>query len=164
MQQVYPEYTGNYGFFNDLDFMSRDAGRFFLAGSVFAFIGVAAGAFGAHGLRDTLPADLLEVFETAARYQMYHSFALLVAAILISRWPSRAAVAAGWLFTVGILIFSGSLYLLALTGIRWLGAITPLGGVAFLAGWSSLGLAGWRAGSAVADHDERPRNVGRLQA
>ncbi len=144
--------------------MNRDGRRFFVAGALFAFIAVAAGAFGAHGLRDILPADLLEVFETAARYQMYHSFALLVAAILISRWASRAARTAGWLFIAGILIFSGSLYILALTGIRWLGAVTPLGGVAFLAGWLCLAAAAWRGELAKDDAPAPPRNVDRVHA
>jgi uncharacterized membrane protein YgdD (TMEM256/DUF423 family) len=118
---------------------------FWLLGSVFGFLAVAAGAFGAHALRARLPADLLEVFETGARYQMYHALALLAAGWLAAQWPSAAATAAGWLFTAGIVIFSGSLYLLALSGVRWLGAITPIGGVALLAGWVALALAALRA-------------------
>lgn len=108
---------------------------FALAGSVSAFIAVAAGAFGAHALRARLPADLLAVFETAARYQVYHALALLAVAIAAARWPGLPIRAAGWLFIGGTILFSGSLYLLALTGTRWLGAITPLGGLLFLAGW-----------------------------
>lgn len=145
LQQVYPTRSGKYGFSNDLDFMTRDGRGFFVAGALFALVGVAAGAFGAHGLRSILPADLLDVFETGVRYQMYHSFALLIAAMLIPRTAGSLAQVAAWLFVAGILIFSGSLYLLALTGVRWLGAITPLGGVAFLAGWSCLAVAAWRA-------------------
>ena len=120
---------------------------FWLLGCLFGFAAVAAGAFGAHALRARLAPEMLAVFETGARYQMYHALALLAAAWVASQWPSGAATAAGWLFTAGIVLFSGSLYLLALTGTRWLGAITPLGGVAFLAGWVALALAGWRLGS-----------------
>ena len=114
---------------------------FFSLGSFSAFIAVAAGAFGAHALRGRLPADSLAVFETAARYQMYHALALLAVAWASTRWSVNLSQWAGWLFTAGTVLFSGSLYLLALTGIRWLGAITPLGGVAFLAGWICLGLS-----------------------
>jgi len=99
---------------------------------------VALGAFAAHGLKATLSPDLLVVFETGVRYQMYHAFALFAAAWGWARWPSRAFMFAGWLFVAGITVFSGSLYLLALSGARWLGAITPLGGLAFLAGWLCL--------------------------
>ena len=116
-----------------------------MTGALLAFFGVAAGAFGAHLLRSIVPTDLLAVFETGARYQMYHSFGILIVALTMSRWPSRLTLAAGRLFILGILLFSGSLYLLALTGIRWLGAITPLGGVAFLTGWACLALAAWRS-------------------
>ena len=114
---------------------------FWILGSLFGFLAVAAGAFGAHALRARLAPDLLAVFETAARYQMYHALALLVVAMAAARWPDPAFRAAGWLFTAGIVVFSGSLYLLALTGVRWLGAITPLGGLAFLGGWIALALA-----------------------
>lgn len=99
---------------------------------------MAAGAFGAHGLRARLSPDLLAVFETGARYQMYHALALLAVGWAVTRWPGPWPVRAGWLFLVGTLLFSGSLYALALTGVRWLGAITPLGGVALLAGWTCL--------------------------
>jgi uncharacterized membrane protein YgdD (TMEM256/DUF423 family) len=99
---------------------------------------VALGAFAAHGLKVTLTPDMLAVFETGVRYQMYHAFALFAAAWGWARWQGRVFVIAGWLFVAGIAIFSGSLYLLALTGTRWLGAITPLGGLAFLAGWLCL--------------------------
>ena len=114
---------------------------FFGLGSASAFLAVAAGAFGAHGLRARLAPDLLAVFETAARYQMYHALALLAAAWAVSRWPGALPQWAGWLFVTGSVLFSGSLYLLALSGQRWLGAITPLGGAAFLAGWVCLALA-----------------------
>lgn len=111
---------------------------FFGAGCVAALLGVALGAFGSHALKAALPPDLLAVFETAVRYQMYHAFALLAAAWAWARWPRRALVVAGWLFIAGIVFFSGSLYLLALTGLRVLGAVTPVGGLAFLAGWLCL--------------------------
>jgi uncharacterized membrane protein YgdD (TMEM256/DUF423 family) len=107
-------------------------------GAVSAFLAVALGAFAAHGLRTRLPADLLQVFEVAVRYQMYHALALIAVAWASTRWPGPAAAAAGWLFVAGTLIFSGSLYALSLSGARWLGAITPLGGACFLLGWIAL--------------------------
>ena len=113
-------------------------------GAASAFISVAAGAFGAHGLRARLAPDLLAAFETGARYQMYHALGLMAAAFALSRWPGPWPVRAGWLFVAGTVLFSGSLYTLALTGIRWLGAVTPFGGVAFLAGWVCLLLAARR--------------------
>ncbi|MBC7929647.1 MAG: DUF423 domain-containing protein [Rubrivivax sp.] len=118
---------------------------FFLIGAVSAFVGVALGAFGAHGLRDRLGADMLATFEIGVRYQMYHAFALIAAAWAATRWPGALASAAGWLFVAGTIIFSGSLYILSLTGQRWLGAITPLGGLAFLAGWLCLAAACWKS-------------------
>ena len=118
---------------------------FFALGAVLAGLAVAAGAFGAHGLRDRLAPDLLAVFETAARYQMYHALALLAVAWAVERWPDGAASVAGWFFVAGIAVFSGSLYVLALTGTRWLGAVTPLGGLCFLVGWALLAWSVWRA-------------------
>jgi len=120
---------------------------FALAGSISAFIAVAAGAFGAHALRARLGPDLLAVFETGSRYQMYHALALFAVAIAAVRWPDSPARVAGWLFITGTVLFSGSLYALALTGTRWLGAITPLGGLCFLAGWASLAYAAVKGGS-----------------
>lgn len=117
---------------------------FFALGSASALLAVAAGAFGAHGLRSRLTPDLLVVFETGVRYQMYHALALLAVAWALTRWPGPWPVRAGWLFVVGTLLFSGSLYALALSGARWLGAVTPFGGVAFLAGWVCLVLAAAR--------------------
>jgi len=117
---------------------------FFLLGGLSGMIAVAAGAFGAHSLRDHLSADLLAIFETGARYQMYHALALLLTAWAATRWPGSLTLVAGWLFVAGTLIFSGSLYALSLSGARWLGAVTPLGGVAFIAGWLCLALAAWR--------------------
>ncbi|HEU5041097.1 MAG TPA: DUF423 domain-containing protein [Gemmatimonadales bacterium] len=114
---------------------------FFTLGAASAFIAVGAGAFGAHALRARLDPAMLAVFETGARYQMYHALGLLAVAWAVARWPGVWAGWAGWLFVAGTLLFSGSLYGLALSGVRWLGAITPLGGVAFLAGWICLALA-----------------------
>ena len=117
---------------------------FAVLGALLACLAVGAGAFGAHGLRGRLTPELLDVVETAARYQMYHALGLLAVAWAADRWPGGATAAAGWLFVVGIVLFSGSLYLLSLTGTRWLGAITPLGGAAFLAGWLALAWAIWQ--------------------
>jgi uncharacterized membrane protein YgdD (TMEM256/DUF423 family) len=117
--------------------MSQDR-LFATLGAASAFVAVGAGAFGAHGLRARLSPDLLAVFETGARYQMYHALGLLAVAWAATRWPGPWPVRAGWLFLAGTVLFSGSLYALALTGVRWLGAVTPLGGVAFLAGWLCL--------------------------
>ncbi len=111
---------------------------FFALGSLSGLLGVAAGAFGAHGLRERLAPEMLAAWETAARYQLIHALALLAVAWAATRWPGAATTAAGWLFLAGTLLFSGSLYLLSLSGVRWLGAITPIGGVAFIAGWACL--------------------------
>lgn len=118
----------------------------FAAGALAGGIGVALGAFGAHGLKARLAPDLLAVFETGVRYQIYHALALLALGWAVSRWPSGWLTAAGWLFVAGIALFSGSLYLLALTGVRWLGAITPLGGIAFIVGWLALAVGALRSG------------------
>ncbi len=118
---------------------------FFGLGSLSAALAVMLGAFGAHALRARLAPDLLDTFETGVRYPMYHAFALLAVAFALSRFPQTSLLnVAGWLFIAGTLLFSGSLYLLALTGTRWLGAITPLGGAAFIAGWLCLALAVWQ--------------------
>ena len=114
---------------------------FFSIGALSALISVAAGAFGAHALRGRLTPEYLAAFETAARYQMYHALGLLAVAWAITRWPGALLAWAGWLFVTGTVLFSGSLYILAVTGTRWWGAVTPLGGVAFLAGWLCLVLA-----------------------
>jgi uncharacterized membrane protein YgdD (TMEM256/DUF423 family) len=116
--------------------------RTFLAlGAISAAISVAAGAFGAHALKARLSPDLLAIFETGARYQMYHAVGLALAAWAASRAPGAAAAWAGWLFVAGTVLFSGSLYALALSGVRALGAVTPFGGVAFIAGWLALAAA-----------------------
>jgi uncharacterized membrane protein YgdD (TMEM256/DUF423 family) len=114
---------------------------FFSVGALSAMLATAAGAFGAHSLRGRLSPEYLAVFETATRYQMYHALALLAVAWAVNRWPGPLPIWAGWLFMVGTVLFSGSLFALALTGARWWGAVTPLGGVAFLAGWVSLALS-----------------------
>jgi len=118
---------------------------FAVLGALSAFIAVAGGAFGAHALKASLRPELLAILETAARYQMFHALALLAVAWACTRWPGRATLASGWCFVAGTLIFCGSLYALALTGVRALGAITPLGGVLFLAGWLLLAWVAWRA-------------------
>ncbi len=110
-----------------------------LLAALAGFLGVGLGAFGAHGLRSRLSPDMLAVFETAVRYQMYHALALLLTAAAIGRiGDARLLVIAGWFFVAGIVLFSGSLYALALTGVSMLGAITPIGGLAFLIGWACL--------------------------
>jgi len=114
---------------------------FMFVGALMGFIGVGLGAFGAHALRGRLSPEMLAVFETAVRYQMYHAIALLAVAAFMARAEGRAVMVAGWSFIAGILIFSGSLYALAMTGVTMLGAVTPIGGVAFLAGWIALAIA-----------------------
>jgi uncharacterized membrane protein YgdD (TMEM256/DUF423 family) len=116
---------------------------FFGLGALSGALAVALGAFAAHGLRARLSADALATFETGARYHMYHALALLAVAWASGRWPGPWARAAGWLFVAGTVLFSGSLYLLAVTGVRGLGAITPFGGLAFILGWLALAWAAW---------------------
>ena len=111
---------------------------FLFLGSASAFLGVALGAFAAHGLKGRLAPESLAIFEVGVRYQMYHALALLAVAWAATRWPGAPVTAAGWLFVAGTLIFSGSLYALSVTGVKALGAITPIGGLAFLAGWACL--------------------------
>ncbi|MCA9959110.1 MAG: DUF423 domain-containing protein [Anaerolineales bacterium] len=119
---------------------------FFMLGSAMMFLGVGAGAFGAHGLSSYLAQhDLADTFATAVRYHIYHALALFIAAWAASKWPGSLPTWAGYLFFIGILLFSGSLYLLVFTRARWLGAITPLGGFAFLSGWALIFLTAWRA-------------------
>ena len=111
---------------------------FAIAGALMAAVAVSLGAFGAHALKARLSSADLETFEIGVRYQMYHALALFVVAWAVSRWPSGIVNAAGWLFILGIAVFSGSLYVLVLTGQRWLGAVTPLGGLALVVGWVLL--------------------------
>ena len=113
-------------------------------GAILGALAVICGAFGAHALRGQLAPDLLDVWETAARYQMYHALALFASAWVYSRGATSCAKWSGWLFIAGVLLFSGSLYALALTGIRPLGAITPFGGGALIAGWISLAVGARR--------------------
>ena len=119
--------------------------RFWLLLSAFAgFTGVALGAFAAHGLKNRLTPEYLAVFQTGTHYQLVHALALFGVGLLALHMPGRLVNLAGGAFAVGILLFSGSLYLLTLSGIGKLGIITPFGGVAFLIGWLCLGLAGWK--------------------
>ncbi len=116
-----------------------------ILGSLLAGLAVALGAFGAHALRDRLDADLLNTFETAVRYQMYHALGLLAVGLVLARFSSSSFIPlSGWLFVAGIVLFSGSLYLLCFTGVRWLGAVTPFGGVAFILGWLLFAWGVWR--------------------
>jgi uncharacterized membrane protein YgdD (TMEM256/DUF423 family) len=115
--------------------------RFFTLGALLCVLGVAAGAFGAHALRERLGARDLEIFEVAVRYQMYSGFGLLAAAFAAQRWPGPRPRLGGWLLLAGAVVFSGSLYALVLTQTRWLGAVTPLGGLAMMAGWLCLALS-----------------------
>jgi uncharacterized membrane protein YgdD (TMEM256/DUF423 family) len=115
--------------------------RVFAAGAILAGLGVAFGAFGAHALKSMVSSQMLATFETGVRYQMYHGLGLLALAWAIDRWPERRLAPAAWLQLAGALVFSGSLYLLVLTGARWFGAVTPFGGVALIAGWV---LVTWR--------------------
>ncbi len=111
---------------------------FFTSGAVAALIALALGAFGSHYLRTKLSAEMLDIFEIGVRYQMYHALGLIAVAWATSRWPEINLNSAGWAFIIGIVLFSGSLYLLSITGMRWLGVVTPIGGLSFLAGWAIL--------------------------
>ena len=114
---------------------------FLIIAALSGAVSVGAGAFGAHALRARLEPRLLEVFQTGAQYQMYHALAMVGVAWVASRWPGSLSTASGWLFVAGTVLFSGSLYAMALTGVRALGAITPLGGVCFIAGCVTLAVA-----------------------
>lgn len=117
---------------------------FVLLGAVFGGVAVATGAFAAHALAPRVEPRMLEVFETAARYQMFHALALFAVAWVWQQTGARAARVAGWAFVLGIVLFSGSLYAMVFSGVRALGMITPLGGVAFVVGWAALAAAAWR--------------------
>ncbi|MEJ2548436.1 MAG: DUF423 domain-containing protein [Gemmatimonadota bacterium] len=125
--------------------MNRTA---WILGSVSALLGVAAGAFGAHALKASVPPDLLAVYETGVRYQIFHALALLAIGLGASLRPGERWSIPIWLFASGTVLFSGSLYLLAWTGVRWLGAVTPVGGLCFLAGWLATAVIGGRRRSA----------------
>lgn len=117
---------------------------FLIIAAVSGLIAVVLGAFGAHGLKGRLEPKLLDAFETGVRYQFFHTFALIAVALLIEKLGAAQLVPAGWLFAIGIVLFSGSLYLLAVTSWKWLGPITPLGGLLFIAGWVMLLIAAVR--------------------
>jgi uncharacterized membrane protein YgdD (TMEM256/DUF423 family) len=118
---------------------------FLSLGALAGLLAVAFGAFGAHALRGRLDEYARGVFETAVQYHFYHALALVLVGILLLSQPATALLkSSGWLFLIGIAVFSGSLYLLAITGIKWLGAVTPLGGLAFIAGWGCLAAAAWK--------------------
>jgi uncharacterized membrane protein YgdD (TMEM256/DUF423 family) len=119
---------------------------FFMIGSILGGLAVASGAFGAHGLKKMVSPEMLDTWDKAVRYQMYHALAFLALAWALTHWPAQTKLLAlgGWLFLAGVALFSGSLYILVLSGVKWLGAITPFGGVAMVAGWVCLLLAAWR--------------------
>ena len=118
---------------------------FITLASLSGMLAVIFGAFGAHALKGKLDDQALKVFETAVQYHFYHTFALLVVGAIALNQPQTVLLkSSGWSFVIGILVFSGSLYLLSLTGVRWLGAITPLGGLALIAGWACLAATGWK--------------------
>jgi uncharacterized membrane protein YgdD (TMEM256/DUF423 family) len=122
--------------------VTMDSRRMLLVGAALAGLAVAAGAFGAHLLKPILDGPMLAVFETGVRYHMYHALALCVIASIGERVSTRRLATVGWLFAIGIILFSGSLYVISLSGMRWVGAFTPLGGAALIAGW---GLLAWTA-------------------
>ena len=115
-------------------------------GCISAGLGVGAGAFGAHMLNTILEPPMLAVYDTGTRYQMYHAFGMVLSGLAVTVWRDAGAAKAGWLFLAGTLLFSGSLYGVSLLGIRWLGAVTPVGGVLFIVGWCILGWRAWRRG------------------
>jgi uncharacterized membrane protein YgdD (TMEM256/DUF423 family) len=117
---------------------------FLIIASISACTAVALGAFAAHLLKDKLSPDLFAIFEVGVRYHMYHALALFAVAWCVTQFPSSSVSVSGWLFIAGTVVFSGSLYILSMTGMRWLGAITPLGGISFLAGWIWLAWCVWK--------------------
>jgi len=119
---------------------------FLILGAINAFLCVAIGAFGAHGLKEKLSPDMLAVYQTAVQYHFYHALGLAVVGLVLLYFPNSRPVAwSGWMMLAGIVLFSGSLYALSLTGVRWLGAITPVGGVVFLLAWALLAYGVWDA-------------------
>ena len=117
---------------------------FFILGSLAALLGVGLGAFAAHGLKGRVSSELLDAFEVGVRYQMFHALALLAVGWAWSRWPRTEITIAGWLFLAGVLLFSGSLFLLTLTGVRSIGIITPIGGLLLMTGWLLLAWGAWQ--------------------
>jgi len=120
--------------------LSETSRTFIIIGAIAGFLSVALGAFGAHGLKQSLSSELMAIYQTAVSYQIYHSLALILIALIFQHQQNNFIKAAGWIMLAGMLIFSGSLYLLTLTDTRWLGAITPLGGTLLLLSWLLLGL------------------------
>jgi uncharacterized membrane protein YgdD (TMEM256/DUF423 family) len=131
--------------------MNTSSRRYLIAGAQSALLAVVLGAFGAHALEDRLTPDLMAIYQTANTYHFYHSFALLAVGFLAQRVTSKSVSASGWCFVAGLLFFSGSLYALALSGIRVLGAITPIGGVFFIIGWALFAVAAYSAKGPSAD-------------
>lgn len=126
--------------------MPHTAKLFLILGALSAFLAVLLGAFGAHALRTRLAADMMAVFHTGNQYHFYHALGLLLIGLLAVQLPDSALLrAAGWLMLAGTVLFSGSLYVLAISGVRGLGAITPFGGLAFLAAWLLLAFAVWKS-------------------
>ncbi len=125
--------------------MNPIAKLFLSIGAISGALGVMLGAFGAHGLKNKLTAEMMAVYKTAVEYQFYHTLALLAVGLVAMHIPSRPLTTSGWLFTAGILIFSGSLYVLSISGIKWLGAITPIGGLCFIVGWVLLAVAAFKS-------------------
>ncbi|MGK0440240.1 MAG: uncharacterized membrane protein YgdD (TMEM256/DUF423 family) [Pseudohongiellaceae bacterium] len=124
-----------------VEFLKIMAKTFLIIAALNGFLAVALGAFGAHALKNKSPPDLMAVYQTAVQYHFYHVLALMLTAMLLMQWPdARWLKISGYSFTVGLIIFCGSLYVLAFSGIRWLGAITPIGGVAFMIGWLALAM------------------------
>jgi uncharacterized membrane protein YgdD (TMEM256/DUF423 family) len=121
------------------------AARWFAIGAWLGALGVGLGAFGAHGLKARVSAEMVAIWDTGAKYHLIHALALLATGWACERWPGGWTSTAGWLFLAGIVVFSGSLYALAVTGLRGLGAITPIGGLCFIAGWTCLALGAVRA-------------------
>ncbi|MGD8426869.1 MAG: DUF423 domain-containing protein [Balneolaceae bacterium] len=118
---------------------------FLTVGSIAMALAVSLGAFGAHGLKNRLSAEMLDIFQTGVTYNFYHAIGLLIIGIIAYQMPESGFLKwSGWLMTGGILVFSGSLYLLAISGVRWLGAITPIGGLCFIASWILFALAVWK--------------------
>ena len=119
---------------------------FFIIGSILGGLAVATGGFGAHGLKNLVSPELLDTWDKAVRYQIYHALALLALAWAVTHWQNQVKLLTlgGWFFLAGVVLFSGSLYILVLSGMKWLGAITPFGGVAMVAGWLCLLFAAWK--------------------
>lgn len=126
--------------------MTSSSKLFFLLGGVSALVAVLLGAFGAHGLKKTLTPELMAIYQTAVDYHFYHALGLLMVALLSTHLPASIWLKwSGWLMLIGIVVFSGSLYALSISGVRWLGAITPIGGTAFIGAWLLLLIAVVRA-------------------